>query len=330
MGNLTSNETNVQHVVIFTDMVSGGVRVVDLDILPSDKEITLTKEDTIWSFERSEDNGWDMSVVTRRGIDDAKLRYSNYHRKYVVLMTASGNWAGIAEYPSGKCLWETRIGVSPHSIEMLPNGDVVIAVSGEDSAYPSPSVGRVIYYHLQEDATYQLISEVPLRSAHGAWWDSGEQIIWALGMDGLVAYKVTPQYHLKLIEGKGFEMLCGGHALSVDYQNPNYLWIGTAINKVIKFSIKENQIIENFDFSDIIIDSTTTLANTNNVKGITSFSDGTIAFCKSVHCSLTGEGTIPGYATNKIYLLGQEGIKTYAFTNLYLYKLNNFVSDYGK
>ena len=71
MGNLTSNETNVQHVVIFTDMVSGGVRVVDLDILPSDKEITLTKEDTIWSFERSEDNGWDMSIVTRRGIDDA-------------------------------------------------------------------------------------------------------------------------------------------------------------------------------------------------------------------------------------------------------------------
>lgn len=321
-------ERKKQHIIIFTDMASGGVRVVDLDTLPSDQEISLAEKDTVWSFVRSEDKGWDMTFGTKNGIDDAKLRYSNYHQKQVVLMTSSCNWAGVAEYPSGKCLWETRVGCSPHSIEMLPNGDIVIAVSGEDDMYSSTFAGSVIYYHMQEDGQYQQTSRKLLRSAHGVLWDPKENLIWALGMNGLVAYEVDATYALEQVEGKGFEMLCGGHALSVDYQNPDLLWIGTAIDKLFKFSKDRNQVLDEYLCSDVMLECDRSLINAKHVKGVTSFEDGVIALCKSKHCSFRGDDTVPGYATDTIYVVQGNEVKKYIFKNLYLYKLSNFVTDY--
>lgn len=321
-------ERKAEHVVIFTDMALGGVRIVDLDALPSTKEILLSEKNTIWSFERSENKGWDMTFKTVNGIDDVKFRYSNYHQKEVILMTSSGNWAGIAEYPSGKCLWETKVEYSPHSIEMLPNGDVVIAVSGEDKMDSEAIEGKVIYYHIQENRKYEQTSCVLLKSAHGVLWDPKEELIWALGMNGLVAYKSDSSYVLKQVKEKGFEMLCGGHALAVDYQNPDLLWIGTAIDKLFKFSKSQNRVLDEYSCSDVILEYNRALVNTRHVKGITSFVDGTIALCKSKHCSFRGDDTIPGYATDTIYVVRKNGVKKYKFTNLILYKLNNFMVDY--
>lgn len=305
------NTQEEQHLVILTDSTSKTAKVVDLNKFKVGETITLTEENTIWT-----------SMTIDIGIDDAKLRHSNYHNKDVVITTSSSGDVRIHDYEDGETIWCTNLGTdaSPHSIEMLPNGDVVIACSGNDASTSTEINGKILYYKVGTEG-WSNTSTISLKSAHGVVWDEENEVIWALGMDGLTAYQVSEDGLLTQKTGMGVELTaCGGHALSTDYQDSNYLWITTAVDKVLKFDKTKNQVVSNYTYSDMAIDSTgRTLANAVHVKGITSFEDGTVVFCKP-----NGSGE----TSSTLCVIDSMGLRTYVFDNVAIYKVNKYDAKY--
>ena len=303
------------HMVMFTDVESRSIKVVDLDKVQPGVETVLTDEDIIWE-----------SATIDGGVDDAKLRYSQFYKKMVVLVSSSSGYVGIIDYETRKPLWQTNLTtnfektMSPHSIEMLPEGDIVVACSGHDNVYSTEWNGEIIYYKVSQTG-YKNTSRIGLKSAHGVLWDPTENVIWVLGMDGLVAYTVDSQGVLSQVADKGFEMaLCDGHALAMDYEDSNYLWIGTAVDQVIKFDKTRNEVVMHYKYSEMPIDNSgRVFANAVNVKGIASFADGTVIYNKA-------DGT--GYTTDKICIIDSTGQRIYQFKDTTIYKVTKFEFAY--
>lgn len=299
------NEYEGDRYVLITDSISKTAKVVDLSKLQLETANTLNEENTIWT-----------SGTIDLGIDDAKLRYSSFYGKEVVILTSSSGYVAIVDYKECKTLWSTSLGnqVLPHAIEMLPNGDIVIACSGNDSADGTDVNGKLLYYQVKSTG-WSNTSTVSLKSAHGVEWDDTNDLLWALGMDGLFAYQVTNEGVLEQVEGKGFELpACGGHALSRDYENTDYLWITTAIDKVMKFDVAKNQLLPTYNYADMAIDSDgRVFAHAVHIKGITSFEDGTIVFCKADEKADT---------SNILYWIDSMGTKKYVLDNVSIYKVN--------
>ena len=68
------------------------------------------------------------------------------------------------------------------------------------------------------------------------------------------------------------------------------------------------------------IDSTgRTLANAAHVKGITSFEDGTVVFCKP-----NGSGE----TSSTLCVIDSMGLRTYVFDNVAIYKVNKYDVKY--
>ena len=100
---------------------------VIIDLAASDP----TSDDAIlWRWTPSAENGFEALGFGHR-IDDCKLKYSASLQKHVICVTSSAGFIGLAEYPSGKMLWEDLAkGYGPHSIDYLPSGNLVVALSG--------------------------------------------------------------------------------------------------------------------------------------------------------------------------------------------------------
>ena len=170
------------HPVILTDIGNGRILVVDLD-----KKEPLTKENVLWEWIPTKELGWNLSTqkLLKDALAEVKFRWSAHFQTNVVLFTSSRGPVGMIEYPSGKCLWEAMVGVSPHAIELLPNGDLIVAASGGGEG----EKGRVHYLELLPDGTYVPTTESVLYGAHGIVWDPETQIVWANGSMEIVAYK---------------------------------------------------------------------------------------------------------------------------------------------
>ena len=270
--------------------------------------------------------GWSGESV-KDGIDDAKVRWSSYWQKQVVIMTASGNWAGIVDYATGACLYEwaattnNAVTIQPHAIEMLPNGDVVIATTGEDTADASAVKGQLHYMHM-ENGVYTETSTVSLHSAHGVLWDPTECVVWAVGYHCLYAYEVDSHYQLVRKEEKGLEFgHAGGHALTADYANPDILWISVGAN-VLQYSKSKNKLLTSYTNSDRLL-------TMQKVKGIASFADGTTAYVVG-----DGSGTLSSadfsYAGDGFSVINEKGqVSKYTFRDMATYKIYNFTTSYG-
>lgn len=256
------------HEVIITDIGTGRIVVTDLD-----KEDPFAKENLIWEWIPSEEQGWDY--ITQESLVDSlaavKYRWSEHFQTNVVLFANARGTAGMIEYPSGKCLWKEHVSQSPHSIEMMPNGDIVVASSGGGDW----EEGRLYYFELADDGTYKATTQHYLNGAHGVLWDTDNNVLWGLGFPELVAYMVGTnsqgQATLYLVDGWGTTVPDGtGHDLMPDYSNRDIMWVTDNVS-IYQFSKYQNKILEEFPNSK-------KLTKMPTVKGVTSFSDGVVAF----------------------------------------------------
>ncbi len=141
----------------------------------------------------------------------------------VVLICSSEGYAGVVTYPEGEEVWSVSYcGQNPHSIEILPSGDIVCASSNDKHI-------RLYRYGGTKDDYV----DYELDSAHGVLWDPDKQLLWALGYSRLVSYKyedgtltVKKEYPLPV---------SGGHALSADFSDTDKLIVTTG-NAVYSFS----------------------------------------------------------------------------------------------
>ena len=184
-----------------------------------------------------------------------------------VLLVAGSNTA-IYSYPTGKRLWYTRTpGSNPHSIEMLPSGNIVIA-SSTDGILRLFRTSGLVDKNKDVAKTYL---DYNLEDAHSVLWDPDYEVLWALGANELRAYKIkgegirerlekVEQMSITLPEGK-----CFGHDLSPDYTDTLYLYL-TVGSCVMRLNKENMSLSEEFPNSDIL--------SRSNVKGFSNNPSG--------------------------------------------------------
>ncbi len=158
--------------------------------------------------------GYSTGSTYAHRIDEFRIRYSETLQSFVAGFTSSSGYVGLAEIPSGKCLWQTSLaGYGPHSIEYLPDGNTAVALSGNGDE--TKSCIRV-YATSSGRKTENRYAEADLDGAHAVLWDDVRGILWALGTQAVKAYAVEGGERPSLTEipSYGRTVSIGGHDMS--------------------------------------------------------------------------------------------------------------------
>lgn len=258
-------DEDMEHKFIATDITNHSIVVYDLNKCEGDWDL-LTNDSLAIVWEWDSDDDPNCKIKPGKGIDAAKYRYSAYYERDVMIACSSGGWAGVVDYEAKSLLWEFNFGSGPHSIEMMPNGDVVVGISGDP--------GGVAYVPLSAGET-KPSSKIDSLYCHGVSYDPVNDWLWVLEDTGVYAATVsnygTANAKLSRVGGMDFRFgngIAGGHAFSPVYGEPGCYWASSA-DKLWKFDSNEETITKSFSRSSAL----TTKAN---IKGIASFPDGTV------------------------------------------------------
>ena len=254
-------DSSVDHKFIATDIINFSLVVYDLNLCNGNLQRLTDGSAVIWEWRSREDPNCKFSNKIIRSISGVKFRYSEYYKRDVVIACANFGWVGVIDYENCSLIWECELPTGPHSVEMLPNGDVVVASAAEAGAlsYIPISAGAT-------EPTHSIVSP----SCHGVCWDTENECLWVLELNGIYACKIenmgTSAAKFVRVEGSGdtFKGDKGGHALAKITGETGKYWV-SAINKLWIFDTKTQ---------------TLTVApskySKKNIKGICSFVDGTV------------------------------------------------------
>lgn len=312
-----------EHKIIM-DVSARGILVVDLDKTGDHPENWTVEDGIVWEWSTDDLTEGKMKGVSVT-MDSARIRYSPYYESDVVVFCGSGGWVGIVDYATKELLFEDNPGKGPHSAELLPNGDLVLACSGNSDS----ESGCILYYPLSSGVT-KPTSSFSLVSAHGVCYDPGQDLIWALGGHEIVALNVsgkgTDKAKISSVNGMGVKLpSSGGHELSPAYGHPGKYWVSGG------------KAVWVFDSVEGTISATDLQAkkySKDNVKGMAYFADGTMV--QTSH-DQGGTGTYRSSLFRILYLEESSGkIKTSVVKELMIphagdhqsYKVNVFCKDY--
>ncbi|MFK7697057.1 DUF6528 family protein [Paenibacillus sp. HJGM_3] len=125
-----------------------------------------------WSWKPTTALGYSEKEASLwNGPTDAKLKGN-------VLVTTAGQLGTIAAYPSGTRIWAADLGAgsNPHSIELLPDGNVAVAASD----------GKWIrVYTASQGPDSHTYAQFNLDFAHATYWDSESSLLWVIGYDAV-------------------------------------------------------------------------------------------------------------------------------------------------
>ena len=243
-----------------------------------------------------------------------------------MLGSSSGGWAGIIDYETKEILFEALVPNGPHSIELLPNGDLVVASSGGDNW---DTKGYLRYFPLSTGSTTHS-DDLKVPSAHGVQWDPVQEVLWALQYDGVIAVQIrnygTKDAKLVKLSDMGATFNgkdASGHDLSPVYGQPGKYWV--TAGRVWIFDSETNTLTENYKYRSGY--------NASSVKGIAYFPDGTMVSTPS-----NSKGSTYEWSTLEMRLVYLEmsprveqvivRTKTIKFTNREFYKVHTFCKDY--
>ncbi len=249
-----------KRAVALTDQKRAEVAVIDLDAPDPTADSAL-----IWSWRPSTSGGFHLEGYDR-SIDEAKLRYDSRNGRWVVCVTSSAGFMGVATYPEGECVWNGVAKIGPHSIEWLPNGNVAVASSG-NSDY---SRGCIRIYAASQGKTNNIYAEAMLPGAHGVVWDETLGLLWGLGDDVVCAYRIggtDAAPTITEVEALRAKMPhAGGHDLQSDPSDPNVLWVSG--KNVLRLDKRTGQFDAAFTGAETV--------NSSSIKAFGSFADGTM------------------------------------------------------
>ncbi|HEY0273608.1 MAG TPA: hypothetical protein VGC22_10515 [Chitinophaga sp.] len=145
-----------------------------------------------WLFKPTPALGFSAGAVTAlgAGVGDMRLHYtSGFPGKAKTIMAIQGGrWLGIAAYSplgsyrKGQKLWELTYpeneDPNDHAVELLPNGNLVVAGFGNGTQSPYGNWIRVYNTATPDTAQY---AQVRLTGAHALYYDTHAQRLWAGG-----------------------------------------------------------------------------------------------------------------------------------------------------
>lgn len=306
-------------LMAITDQRNGQIAVVDL----ANPDITSASAlKWLWSPTMH----GDVTVnSTGTHLDDVVVRevHAGLFDGTVVGVSNSGGFVAVVEYPSGKCLFNVSIpGYGPHDIEILPNGLVVVACSGNGNE--AKACLRVYRARSKNDT---VCASVFLSSAHGVLWDPDRQWVWGLGNVSLNAYTIsgspstTPK--ISAVNGVGAVGFSGGHCLSPVYGNPDRLWI-SAGSKVYQVDKDTGKLYTDYVGAERI--------NTSAIKSVNSFANGTTVWTRadSGNATATHNTDVVNILYYNVYASGKR-VRAYMnikFSDRDFYKVRPFVTAY--
>lgn len=256
------DETKVsdkRKLLAMTDQGNDEIIVIDL----AAKDLTAESA-IVWRWSTKTRGDLEYAHTCRSRLDDVRLRNVPSFGGDIVCMTSSSGMVAVVSYPTGECLFNANAaGYGPHSIEVLPNGLVAVACSGNGNENNADI--RIYSASYKTDPYYY---SLPLSSAHGVLWDPETELLWALGNTELRAYKVggtRTEPTLIPVEEKTIGFGSGGHDLSVNFNNNDLMWI--TYSGVCLYSKSKEEIIRSYDGIRWI--------NTGSVKSINTYADGT-------------------------------------------------------
>lgn len=247
-----------KRAVALTDQKNARVAVVDLNAPDPTADAAL-----IWTWRPTKDAGFDVTGYAN-SIDEAKLCYDSRSNRWLVCVTSSAGFMGVATYPEGECVWNGVAKIGPHSIEWLPNGNVAVASSGNSNT----ENGCIRIYAASQGSTNNIYAEAKLVSAHGVVWDETLGVLWALGADEVRAYRVggtDAAPTITEVESLRAKMPhAGGHDLQADPQDPDVLWVSG--KNVLRLDKKTGKYDAAFDAAATV--------NSGSIKAFGSYADG--------------------------------------------------------
>lgn len=222
------------------------------------------------------------------------------HKEYgkVVLVCDSRGFAAMIRYLDGTILWKTRAKGNLHSIELLPDGRVVLAAS----------TGNFLRIYSDEE-TY---IEIYLEEAHGALYDPERNIIWGLGRHTLAQYDPVTLEQVGESFDFGQEIGCG-HDLAPCYGNKNQLWVTTEAG-VWMYDKEKNHFIKEHPEAGKI--------DTENVKGI-----GNTPYTNQIFYAFQN-GALNSWNTDEIWCLNEQGKNMISRKDQIYYKIRVLCSRY--
>ncbi len=225
----TEDFISEENLVMACDQLQERIVLYDLDLLDPGDPLEYAE---IWSL----DCGY-----------AAGLKYRE-NTVFGDVVLVAGETSGIYAYPSGNEIWTTtNPGINPHSIEILPGGNIVIANSTGATVrlFQTSELKNGNRVGSQSYVDYDLIG------AHGVLWDPEYEVLWALGDDELVAYMVWEKNGKEVLESipdMGIRLPengDGGHDLSADLTDIRYLYL-TVNSRVYRFDKEEGTLDARF------------------------------------------------------------------------------------
>ncbi len=262
-------DPNMEHKFLATDIANHSVVVFDLNKANGDFNKLLTDECVVWEWKADQDPN--CTLKPGAGIDAAKYRYSAYYKKDVIIACSSNGNAYVIDYNAKTVLWEYHIGSGPHSVEMMPNGDMVVACSGGDNE------GMLAYVPLSAGET-KPSHKIFTPSGHGVSYDPVNDCLWVLEYGQIFQCIVrdggTKNAKLVKVNGSGFDFVknkkdYSGHVLSPIYDQPGKYWV--AGQKLWIFDTETQEFSSAYSHS-----SAYNAKEANWMKGVAYFPDGTM------------------------------------------------------
>ncbi|MBP3300979.1 MAG: hypothetical protein J6M34_05705 [Clostridia bacterium] len=238
----------------------------------------------------------------------AGVKYREGNARFGNVIITAGSKCQIITYPGKQVKWSTKKpGNNPHSIEMLPSGNVVIACS---------TGGTLRLFDTTK--TNDSYKEYKLTGAHGVLWDPANKLLWALGDNELISYTVTGSGSSEALVKKNTYKLpqTGGHDLAPDYFSKDHLYL-TVVNTVYRFHKPSGTFLMGFYGSSAIEtypDGNGNVTKARNVKGFGVNENNGFFYCFPNF----GKGTSwandskAEWCTDQIHFIRQTGARTYA------------------
>ncbi len=259
-------DETMEHKFIATDILAHSIVVYDLNKCDGDfQKLTDNNTAVVWEWIPEDD----PNVKTNgpgTGIDSAKYRYSSLYEKDVIIACSSNGWVGIIDYEEKSLIWEVEVQSGPHSVELLPNGDLVVA-----SSYVP---GELMYFALSVDITDEPVCSIPFRYCHGVSWDPENDCLWVLEDYGVYQVKILNMgtENAKLIRISGNQALFdngegAGHAFAPVGGEPGKYWASSG-SQLWLYDSEEGTMSNTYPRQAIL--------TKGDIKGICSFADGTV------------------------------------------------------
>lgn len=246
-----------KRAVALTDQKNAEVAVIDLDAADP-----KAKEAVLWQWSPTASLGFNTDGFGT-SVDEAKLRYDGASGRFLLCVTSSAGFMGVASFPDGECVWNDTEKIGPHSIELLPGGNVAVASSGNGN----DDVAGIRVYAASQGKNNRTYAEVLLPGAHGVVWDDTLGVLWGLGHNEICAYRIggTAAYPtVTEVESLRIGLPCkSGHDLQTDPTDPTVMWVAAA--KLLRVDKTTGQCTE-----------MNAPLYASGTKSIGNFSDGTV------------------------------------------------------